>query len=218
MPPGGLLLTGAPRAGPDAAGVRRWWNAVHALRGDGAIIATYDKAHLVPMGEYVPLRSILPIQMIVPGREDFAAGPGPQTLAVAGLPDAGPLICYEAIFPGAVAARPRPAWLINVTNDAWFGTSAGPAQHFAIARTRAVEEGLPLVRVANTGISAIVDPWGRTLARLDSGAVGVIDAGLPLAIDPTPFARFDNWFVIPLFLIVFCAYLFLSGYISASRR
>ncbi|MSO80832.1 MAG: apolipoprotein N-acyltransferase [Alphaproteobacteria bacterium] len=218
VPAGGLLIAGAARAGPDANGTRRWWNAVHAIAGDGDIVATYDKAHLVPMGEYVPLRSVLPIDTIVPGREDFAAGPGPQTLALPGLPAVGPLVCYEAIFPGAVAATPRPAWLVNLTNDAWFGTSVGPAQHFAIARTRAVEEGMPLVRAANTGISAIVDPWGRVLARLDLGTVGVLDAALPRALAPTPFAYMKNWVVVSLLLIVLIMYLFLFRYVSLTKN
>ncbi|MGE0256358.1 MAG: apolipoprotein N-acyltransferase [Alphaproteobacteria bacterium] len=217
VPPGGLLITGAPRSGTDADGARRWWNAVHAIDGDGRIVATYDKAHLVPMGEYVPLRSVLPIETIAPGRGDFAAGPGPQTLSLPGLPAVGPLVCYEAIFPGAVTAGQRPAWLLNLTNDAWFGTSVGPAQHFAIALTRAVEEGLPLVRVANTGISAVVDPWGRVLARLDSGVTGVLDTGLPRALQPTPFARWGNWIVLVLLLVVFSPYLFFLRYISARK-
>jgi len=217
VPAGGLLIAGAARAGPDANGVRHWWNAVHAISGDGAIAATYDKAHLVPMGEYVPLRSVLPIDTIVPGREDFAAGPGPRTLSLPGLPSVGPLVCYEAIFPGAIVAASRPAWLVNLTNDAWFGTSVGPAQHFAIARTRAVEEGLPLVRAANTGISAVVDPWGRVLARLDTGVVGVLDSGLPRALGPTPFAHMGNWVVFQLVLIVLIVYMFLFRYVSPTE-
>lgn len=169
------------------------WNSVQVLDRDGDVTATYDKFHLVPFGEYVPFRHLLPITKITAGSIDFAAGPGPKTIAVPGLPPVGPLICYEAIFPGDVAAtNPRPDLLLNVTNDAWFGDSSGPRQHFAAARMRAVEEGLPLVRAAGNGISAIVDPYGRVLARLDLNRRGVLEGDLPRALAPTPFARFGN--------------------------
>ena len=112
---------------------------------------------------------------------------------MAGAPPVSPLICYEAIFPGRVVdAASRPGWMLNVTNDAWFGRSAGPYQHFAATRLRAVEEGLPLVRVANTGISAIVDGYGRVRSRLGLGREGVIDGPLPAALPLTPFARFGD--------------------------
>ncbi len=194
VPPGGLLLTGAVRVDPPGTIPAQVWNSVHAIDDRGQVVATYDKFHLVPFGEYVPLRNILLIDKITPGTADFASGPGPGTLALPGLPPVSPLICYEAIFPAAVTARsgPRPQWLLNVTNDAWFGQSAGPHQHFASARLRAVEEGLPMVRAANTGISAVIDPYGRVLASLALGREGVLDAALPEALPPTPFARFGN--------------------------
>ena len=126
----------------------------------------YDKWHLVPFGEYIPDWLPLPI-MVMPGN-GFASGPGPRTLHVPGLPPFGPLICYEAIFSGQVVDRSdRPTWLVNVTNDAWFGNSTGPRQHLAAARMRAVEEGLPLLRAANTGISAAFDAHGHELGELD---------------------------------------------------
>jgi hypothetical protein len=126
--------------------------------------------HLVPFGEYMLLRKYLPLDAIAAGPIDYSAGSGPRTIDVPGLPPVSPLVCYEEIFPGeVVASAKRPAWLLNVTNDAWFGDSAGPYQHFAIARTRAVEEGLPLVRAANTGISAVIDPCGQVVARLGLG-------------------------------------------------
>ncbi|MEQ8965809.1 MAG: apolipoprotein N-acyltransferase [Azospirillaceae bacterium] len=179
-PPGGLLITGVPRAGPPEA-PPRYWNSLRALDSGGEIVATYDKAHLVPFGEYVPLRDLLPIDKVTAGSVDYSAGPGPRTVSLPGLPPASPLICYEVIFPGAVVDRdgPRPAWLLNVTNDAWYGETAGPHQHFAIARMRAIEEGLPLVRVATTGISGVVDAQGRTVARLGLGERGALDAPLP---------------------------------------
>jgi apolipoprotein N-acyltransferase len=192
-PPDGALITGAPRRSGEPGNLR-FWNAAHVITGDGRIVANYDKAHLVPFGEYVPLRGILPLDKLVPGQGDFSAGAGRQTLAVPGLPPVSPLICYEAIFPGAVARQDaRPGWLLNLTNDAWFGTFAGPQQHFAIAATRAVEEGLPLVRAANTGISAVIDPYGRPVVMLGLGVEGVIDSGLPLALPTlTPYARWGN--------------------------
>ena len=158
-------------------------------------MGTYDKFHLVPFGEYVPLRRVLTFAKLTYGIVDFSAGPGPRTLRLPGLPPVGPLICYEAIFPGAVLDRSdRPAWLLNITNDAWFGTSAGPYQHLAIARTRAVEEGMALVRAANTGISAVIDPYGRVMARLGIGERGVIDSALPAPIEGgTLFGRFGDW-------------------------
>ena len=126
----------------------------------------------------MPLRRWLGLGKLTAGRTDFTAGPGPRTLRLSGLPPVGPLICYEVIFPARVTAPgPRPAWLLNLTNDAWFGTSSGPFQHFAMARLRAVEQGLPLVRAANTGISGIIDPYGRVVARLALNRQGVIDAG-----------------------------------------
>ena len=193
VPPGGLLLTGAPRAERDAEGRLVLWNSLHALDPAGAIVATYDKFHLVPFGEYVPLRSILKIAKVTVGNVDFSPGPGLRTLALPGLPDVSPLICYEAIFPAQVVAPgTRPAWLLNITNDAWFGISSGPYQHFTAARFRAVEEGLPLVRAANNGISAVVDSYGRIEARLELGATGVVDAALPPALPSTLYSRFGD--------------------------
>jgi apolipoprotein N-acyltransferase len=143
----------------------------------------------------VPLREWFPfINKITPGTIDFSPGPGPRTLRLPGLPPVSPLICYEIIFPGRVVdPANRPQWLLNLTNDGWFGTSSGPHQHFASARLRTVEEGLPLVRVANTGISALVDPYGRILSRIDLGKSGVRDLPLPAPIASPPYARFGDW-------------------------
>jgi apolipoprotein N-acyltransferase len=131
------------------------------------------------------------------GAIDYSPGPGPRTLRLPGLPPVSPLICYEAIFPGAVVDRAdRPHWLLNLTNDAWFGSSAGPHQHLAIARVRAIEEGMALVRAANTGISAVVDPYGRVTARLGIGKRGVIDSALPAPLpEATLYARVGDWIV-----------------------
>jgi apolipoprotein N-acyltransferase len=192
LPPGGLLLAGTVRADWDAQGRPvRLFNSLVALRAEGGIAATYDKSHLVPFGEYMPLGGVLPIRLVMGGM-DFSAGAGPVTLALPGLPSPSPLICYEVIFPGRVAAAERPGWLLNITNDAWFGHSAGPHQHFAAARMRSVEEGLPMARAAQTGISAVVDARGRVLERLGLGATGTLTRTLPGELPATPFARFGR--------------------------
>jgi apolipoprotein N-acyltransferase len=190
-PKGGLLLTGAERAEP----LQGWppanvWNSLVVLNDKGEIVATYDKSHLVPFGEYMPFRGILPIDKIAPSIGDFSSGPGPRTLDLPGVPPVSPLICYEAIFPGAVIDETaRPQWLLNVTNDAWYGFTSGPFQHLAIARVRAVEEGLPLIRAANNGVSAIIDPYGRVLRRLELDSIGILDSTLPRALSPTFYER-----------------------------
>ena len=190
VPPGGMLVTGAPRFARDADGTIFAWNSLHAMEPDGTLSATFDKFHLVPFGEYVPLRGWLPFERIVPGGVDFSAGPGPQLLAIRGLPVASPLICYEIVFPGNVVPEgPRPNLLLNITNDSWFGQSSGPHQHFAATRLRAVEEGLPAIRAAGGGISAVVDGYGRPIAKLGLGVRGVLDSGLPSALPAPPYAR-----------------------------
>lgn len=191
------LITGVVRRTPPGVEPYQVWNSLAAIDARGVDRARFDKAHLVPFGEYVPFRDILPIDKITPGSTDFTAGPGPRTVTLPGLPPASPLICYEVIFPGAVAdADDRPGWLLNLTNDGWYGVSTGPYQHLATARLRAVEEGLPLVRVANTGISATVDPWGRTVVRLGLQEEGAVDGPLPRALPPTVYAVWGNWPVV----------------------
>jgi apolipoprotein N-acyltransferase len=171
---GAQALIGSVRF--DEAGRPR--NSLFALGANGLIEAIYDKWHLVPFGEYQPDWLPLGIQ-VVPGG-GFASGPGPRTLHVPGLPPAGALICYEAIFSHQVIDETdRPGWMINVTNDAWFGNSAGPRQHLAAARLRAVEEGLPLLRAANTGISAGFDGRGQELGRLGLQTTGILSVRLP---------------------------------------
>jgi apolipoprotein N-acyltransferase len=201
-PRNGYVITGALRANEPPAPVGEVWNSIEAVDGDGRIRAAYDKAHLVPFGEYVPFRSVLPLKKIVPGNIDLSPGPGPQTVTLPGLAPFSPSVCYEAIFPGAAIDRAaRPAWIFNVTNDAWYGRSSGPYQHFAIARTRAVEEGLPLVRVANNGISGVVDPTGRVLARTNLDDVTYADIALPAAAPPTLYARFGDLIFLALLVI-----------------
>jgi apolipoprotein N-acyltransferase len=171
---------------------RRPRNSLFAVTDSGAIAGIYDKWHLVPFGEYIPDWLPLPL-MVMPGG-GFAAGPGPATLHPPGLPPFGALICYEAIFSGQIVDRnDRPAWLVNVTNDAWFGNSSGPRQHLAAARMRAVEEGLPLLRAANTGISAAFDARGHELARLEMQHTGTLAVALPGALPATLFAVWGLW-------------------------
>ena len=207
VPPGGLLLTGSIRLerpdGRQDGPVSRIWNSLVAIDETAGVAAVYDKHHLVPFGEYMPFRDFLPFDKITAGALDFSAGPGPRTIRLDGLPAFSPLICYEVIFPGRVVRRDdRPAWMLNITNDAWFGISAGPHQHFASARMRAVEEGLPLVRAANTGISGVVDSYGRVIARLGLDRSGVIDSALPAAAaGRTAFSRYGN--LLPGILLIF---------------
>lgn len=189
-------------------------NTLFALNGAGQRLASYDKWHLVPFGEYQPDWFPLGIQ-VVPGG-GFASGPGPETIRVPGLPAVGPLICYETIFPGeAVDKANRPDWLVNVTNDAWFGTSSGPRQHLTAARLRAVEEGLPLLRAANTGITAAFDAKGRELTRLEMEETGYRVVKLPGPLPPTLFARFGLAVPFYLALGLFAAGFF--GFLRARR-
>lgn len=197
LPPGTVLVTGAARQADEAQelGHARYLNAIQVVGGGGQILDTYDKVHLVPFGEYLPFQAIfdrLGLRQFVRIPGGFDAGLRQHLLTVPGFPPVAPLICYEAIFPGKVVpeASQRPGLLLNVTNDGWFGVTTGPYQHFAQARLRAIEEGLPLVRAANTGISAIVDPYGRVAASLPLGAEGVLDGPLPRPIDPPLFSRF----------------------------
>lgn len=212
VPDGGWLLTGAPRferPQDDAAGREpRVWNSMHLVAGDGEIQHTYDKRHLVPFGEYLPMRGLLSalgLSNLAQGGTDFSSGTGPQVIDGDGLPPFRALICYEGIFPAAIdGGGPRPDWILNMTNDAWFGRSSGPFQHFGMTRVRAIEQGLPLVRAANNGISAIIDPYGRVLERLGLDEVGVLDGYLPapLPVAP-PYARLGDWLSLaPLLLLL----------------
>lgn len=202
MPSGALLITGDVRTDFAPAKATHIWNSLLVLDPAGNVVASYDKSHLVPFGEYVPLRNVLPLSKITPGSMDFTAGPGPRTLTLPNLPAVAPLVCYEAIFPGAIVEPgKRPGWILNVTNDAWYGVTSGPFQHFAIARVRAVEEGLPLLRDANNGITAAIDPYGRVLNRLDLDAIGVLDTPLPAALGPTPYSRIGDIAFLVLLLI-----------------
>jgi apolipoprotein N-acyltransferase len=200
VPPGGYLLTGAARQTRNREdGV---WNSLLVVDGEGGIVASYDKVHLVPLGEYIPFhKQLAPVSGAI-GRGSFEVGESRVTLDLPRLPSFSPIICYEVIFPAAVTGPgPRPRWLLNVTNDAWFGLSSGPYQHLASARLRAVEEGLPMFRAANTGVSAVIDAYGRVLAALDMQREGVIDHRIPAAREPTPYGRWGDGALVVLLLV-----------------
>jgi apolipoprotein N-acyltransferase len=198
LPPTATLIVGAARPATLAPtpGVLRAYNSVYVIDHDGTFLGVYDKLHLVPFGEYLPFQDFLEslgLMQLTKLRGGYLPGIARTALPV---PRAGaflPLICYEIVFPGdAVPRGERPAWLVNLTNDGWFGASSGPYQHFQQARVRAIEEGLPLVRAANTGISAVVDPLGRIVRALPLGTEGVLDASLPRPLEPTFYARFGD--------------------------
>jgi apolipoprotein N-acyltransferase len=214
LPPGTVLITGAGRAADPSPDKRvRAYNSVYIIDHDGSVLSVYDKVHLVPFGEYLPFQSTLEklglMQLTkLPG--GFLSGDRHRSYQLPGAPRVLPLICYEIVFPGAaVPSGQRPGWLLNVTNDAWFGISSGPYQHFQQARIRAIEEGLPLVRAANNGISAVVDPLGRIVGELPLGTEGVLDSRLPHAAAPTIYARFGDsisGLMVAMFLLIVLRY------------
>jgi apolipoprotein N-acyltransferase len=192
----GLLLTGGVTVqSTDGLHAASATNSIFAIGPDGRILARYDKAHLVPYGEYLPMRPLLSaigLSRLAPGDIDFDSGPGPRTVDLPQLGRAGFQICYEIIFSGQVVDRAnRPDFIFNPSNDAWFG-AWGPPQHLAQARLRAIEEGLPVIRATPTGISAVIDANGRLLDSLAQGRAGAIDANLPRPAPPTLFARLGN--------------------------
>ncbi len=209
-----VLITGSIRR--DSADAGKVFNSIIIFDGLAEVVARYDKWRLVPGGEFLPFESLLEpfgFRRVVTVPGSFQAGVGPVTLAIPGLPAAAMLICYEAIFPHDLIDRAkRPGVIINVTNDGWFGRSTGPYQHLAQARLRAIEQGLPVVRAANTGISAVIDGYGRYVRRLPLLEAGVIDSGLPVALAATPYARWGD-----AIAAVLIALLAISVYFSRLR-
>ena len=238
LPKGTVLITGAIRA-PDSRGVvNRAYNSIYVIGDDGSVLSVYDKVHLVPFGEYLPFQDLLEqlgLEQLTKVRGGFIPGERRQNQPAPGAPNFLPLVCYEIIFasdavphseqpnwlyrhlghyfdwPFVAGNGARPGWLLNLTNDGWFGASAGPYQHFQQARVRAIEEGLPLVRAANTGISAVVDPLGRVVASLPLGVEGILDAPLPRPLAVTLYARLGD---APAGLIVLGG----LGWVMLSRR
>ena len=205
LEPGQTLLMGANRAEPSGSGQYRYFNSMVAFRREATglkVTGIYDKHRLVPFGEYMPLAELatkVGFRSLVHMPDDFTAGPPSRPLAAEGLPPVQPLICYEALFPGlaregAGSTDLRPAWILNISNDAWFGVTSGPLQHLNLASYRAIEEGLPLVRATPTGVSAVIDAYGRVLPgqQIGLGGFGVLDARLPPALKPTPYVRWGD--------------------------
>jgi apolipoprotein N-acyltransferase len=218
LPEGTALVTGAYRLERSEAGERQYFNSMYVIGADGTIQSAYDKVHLVPFGEYLPLRGALEalgLRQLV--RSGFSPGLRRRALETGFAPPFAPLICYEIIFSNDVLPEgARPGFLLNVTNDGWFGRTVGPHQHFHQARIRSVEEGLPLVRAANTGVSAVIDPYGRVLERTRLGDATTIESRLPASIGPPLHARFRD----AAFLALLAACLLLSAgkRIYAGRR
>jgi len=217
-------ITSAAAGVPVVLGVQRsegaqYFNSLVYLDETGRVAGRYDKHHLVPFGEYIPMGNIA-ARIGLRGfaaqeGEGFSDGPGPQVMGIDGIGKALPLICYEAVFPQDVGRAPsRPDFLLQITNDAWFGQHSGPYQHLAQARMRAIEQGLPMIRAANTGISAMIDPWGRMVAHLPLGQAGFVDAGLPEPLVPTIYARTGD---LPVFVLVLAAILGLWGYNTKNK-
>ena len=202
--PGQTLLMGLARgeAGPDGRG--RYYNSLFALEDIGGaglrVTAVYDKYRLVPFGEYLPLGGLMSsigVRSLVHMPADFSPGPRPAPIDLPNAPRVQPLICYESLYPGFTpGGSGRPEWIVNVSNDAWFGATSGPIQHLNLASYRAIETGLPVVRATPTGVSAMIDPWGRVVegARLNPGESGVIDALLPQPVGVTPYGRVGDLF------------------------
>ena len=215
--PGQIVFDGGARVAPGPQGAR-YYNTLLFVRrtADGfQTLGAYDKYRLVPFGEFLPFPHVfrlLGLSSLVQNGIAFSPGPKPAPIDVAALTRVQPLICYEALFPGFTSSRGgRPSWIVNVSDDAWFGRTTGPLQHLNLASYRAIEEGLPIVRATPTGVSAIVDAHGRVRARLGLGRQGVIDALLPGDLSPTPYSRLrDLPFCVLICLGLSCAF--------ASRR
>jgi len=221
LSPGQTLLMGLARAqagnGPGRADV--YYNSLFALHDDGGpglrVVALYDKYRLVPFGEFLPLGSLMGaigLRSLVHMPEDFSPGPRPAPIRLPDAPTVQPLICYESLFPGFTpGGADRPGWIVNVSNDAWFGRTSGPLQHLNLASFRAIETGLPVVRATPTGVSAMIDPWGRVIEgrRLEPGESGVIDVRLP---EPTAATLYGRTGDLLFWLMVF------GGIASAAPR
>lgn len=220
-----LIATSAPNNAHLLVGIRKvietvdrveFRNSAMVLNPDGTAQTSYDKHHLVPFGEFLPFPSVfetLGLSALAANAGRYSRGDGPVTINIDGLPSFQPLICYEAIFPHEIlTGDARPDWLLHVTNDAWFGTFSGPYQHLDQARMRAIENGLPVARAANTGISTMIDPYGRMDARLALNSEGYLDSVLPQALPPTLFSRTGT---LPGLLVMV---LFLIGIVAFSRR
>jgi apolipoprotein N-acyltransferase len=213
LPQATTLITGAMRAEAPVPGASKGFtfNSLYVINGDGEIIQAQDKVHLVPFGEYLPFQSLLEsigLRQLTRLRGGFTAGHQRRHIKLDNAPTLLPLVCYEIIFPGqALGSGEKPGWIVNVTNDAWYGNTPGPYQHLRQARIRAIEEGLPLIRAANSGISVISDSYGRIIRSIPLGKIGIIDGPLPKAAAGTMFHIMGN---LPYWLILFGFFFFLT--------
>lgn len=190
----------------------RYYNSLITLDSAGQVADLYDKHHLVPFGEYMPVASFFArfniLGLATRAEAGYSSGPGPTLIDLGPLGTALPLICYEAVFPQDVNGAPtRPAMLLQITNDAWFGINAGPQQHLAQARLRAIEQRLPMIRVANTGISAMIDPAGAIVDSIPLGRAGFLDVPLPPALNPSLYSRTGDWLALCALIVLFAALL-----------
>ncbi len=206
-----ILLAGAVRQEGDRneGEMVRYYNSMLAINGSGEIIDAADKVHLVPFGEYLPLADVLSsfgLRQLVSTPGGFSAGAATHRMKLPGLPEILPQICYEIIFAGALGTSDRPGLAVNITNDAWYGATPGPYQHFRLAQIRAVESGVPVVRAANNGISGVVDGYGRVTGALALNAVAVIDLPLPGRLETTLYAAHGARIIFALFatLLAIC--------------
>ena len=222
LPDEAVFITGAARADKSGnpSGTNntqpRIFNSLFVMDHHANLLSYYDKAHLVPFGEYLPFQETLEsigLEQLTRVRGGFAEGVAPRLTMAPNVPPFVALICYEIIFPDAIRDGDKePGWLLNLTNDAWFGDTAGPYQHFHQARVRAVEQGLPLVRAANTGISAVTDPYGRIIEKLPRNVAQIIDSRLPRATPPTYFVSYGGFVLVALLLFAFVAWWWLASY------
>ncbi len=229
LPDGVRLILGSqryePAAGADAGNLNlaKFYNSLFVIGAGGGVEAVYDKHHLVPFGEYLPFQDWLQsmgVHQLAGRSTGFNTGPGPVTLAPRGAPSFSPLICYEAIFPQEMPSiENRPDMLLQVTNDAWFGDSSGPWQHLVQARFRAIEQGLPLIRSANTGITASIDPYGNVMDSLGIGVMGAIDVRPAAALNAPPYARMGDWpAALAMILLAFIGFMLARLETGAARR
>jgi apolipoprotein N-acyltransferase len=214
-----VLLAGVVRqeGNRDDGETVRYYNSMVAVNGSGEIIDAADKVHLVPFGEYLPFEDVLSsfgLRQLVTTPGGFTAGAGAHRLKLQGLPEILPLICYEVIFPGALGTADRPALAVNITNDAWYGSTPGPYQHLRLAQMRTVESGVPLIRSANNGISAVIDGYGRVTGALALNAVAVLDRPMPVRIEPTIYALHSRRILFGLF----ATFIAICGLTNLRRR
>ena len=220
-----FLITGCVRRRINTTN-SEYFNSIIAVDRSHDIVGTYDKKHLVPFGEFIPLSKLLPLPAIAAQNQNYSPGIGPGMITSTNLLPFTPLVCFDAIFSGDVVAQAannlQAVWMLNVTNDAWFAGTIGPAQHFEQVRIRAIEEGIPLVRAANSGVSAIIDCYGRILARLEPDQIGTIDSTLPLACTQRPpFARYGHRLIVIagiVLIFIACMINFFSNYRKTSPQ